>query len=65
MCQGLSHFASFCISQISHQKHKINHMILMRCHRNDIEGKMFNYMLEINILRNSSPNHLGVMRGGF
>ena len=30
-----------------------------------MEMKNFDYMLEIDILRNSSPNILGVLRGAF
>ena len=30
-----------------------------------MEMKKFNYMLEIDILRNSSQNYLGVLRGVF
>ena len=30
-----------------------------------MEMKKFDYMLEIDILRNSSPKHLGVLRGAF
>ena len=30
-----------------------------------MEKEQFNYMLEIDILRNSSKNNLGVLRGAF
>ena len=30
-----------------------------------MEVKKFDYMLEIDILRNSSQNNLGVLRGAF
>ena len=33
---------------------KLRHDILIQCHRNYMEMKKFNYMLEIYILRNSS-----------
>ena len=42
---------------------KIRHDILIQCHGNYMEIKEFNYMLEIDILRNSSQNLLGVPRG--
>ena len=39
--------------------------MLIQCHRNYLEMKEFNYMLEIYILRNSSQNYLGVLMGVF
>ena len=36
----------------------------MKYHRNDIEGKKLNCMLEIDILRNSSK-YFGVLSGDF
>ena len=44
---------------------KIRHDILIQCHGNYMEIRKFNYMLEIEILRNSSQNILGVLRGAF
>ena len=44
---------------------KIRYNILIQCHGNYIEMKKFNYMLETDILSNSSPKYLGVMRGAF
>ena len=44
---------------------KIRHIILIQCHENYIEMKKFKYMLEIDILRNSSQKNLGVLRGAF
>ena len=44
---------------------KIRHDILIQCHRNNMEVNKFDYMLEIDILRNSSPKILGVLRGAF
>ena len=43
---------------------KIRHDILIQCHVNCMEMKKFNYMLEIDILSNSSQK-LGVLRVGF
>ena len=40
---------------------KIRHDILIQCHGNYMEMKKFNYMLEIDILRNSSQNILDVL----
>ena len=40
-------------------------LIYIQCHGNYIEMKKFNYMLEIDILINSSPKFLGVLRGAF
>ena len=42
---------------------KIRYDILIQCHGNYVEMKKFNYMLEIDILRNSSAKFLGVLRG--
>ena len=39
--------------------------MLLQCHGNHMEMKKFNYMLEIDILRNSSPKKLGAQRGAF
>ena len=39
--------------------------ILIQCHGNYMELKIFNYMLEIDIIRISSQNLLGVLRGAF
>ena len=44
---------------------KIRYDILIQCHRNNMEMKKLNYMLEIDILRNSSQKFLGVLRGIF
>ena len=44
---------------------KIRHNVLIQCHWNYMERKTFNYMLEIDILRNNSEKHLGVLRGAF
>ena len=44
---------------------KIRHDILMQCHGNYMEMKKFNYMIEIDILRNSSQKSLAVLRGAF
>ena len=45
---------------------KIRHDILIQCHGNHMEmKKRFNYMLQIDILRNSSKIFLGVLMGGF
>ena len=44
---------------------KIVHDILIRGHGNYMMKKKFNYMLEIDILRNSSQKNLGVLRGAF
>ena len=44
---------------------KIRHNILIQCHGNYKEMKIFNIMLEIAILRNSSQKDLGVLRGAF
>ena len=44
---------------------KIRHDILIQRHGNEMEMKIFNYVLEINILRNSSQNDLGVLRAAF
>ena len=44
---------------------KIRYDIIIQCHRNYIEMKRINYMLGIDILRNSSPIFLGVLRGAF
>ena len=41
---------------------KIRHNILIQWHGNYMEMKKFNY---IDILRNSSPTKLGVLRGAF
>ena len=52
------------ISTIKMYKYnKIRHDILIQCHGNYMEMKKFNYMLEIDILRNSSLEKLGVLRG--
>ena len=44
---------------------KIRHNILIQYHGNYMEMRKFNYMLEIDILRNSSQNLLGVLRDAF
>ena len=44
---------------------KIRHDILIQCHENYMEMKKINYMLEIDILRNSSQFFGGVLRGAF
>ena len=44
---------------------KIRHDILIQCHGNYMEMRKFNYMLELEILRNSSQKFLGVLRGAF
>ena len=44
---------------------KIRHDILVQCHGNYMEMKKFNYMLEIDIIRNSSQIFLGVLRDAF
>ena len=44
---------------------KIRHEILIQCHGNFMEMRKFNYMLEIDISRNSSQKDLGVLRGSF
>ena len=44
---------------------QIRHNILIQCHGNYMEMKKFNYMPEIEILRNSSQKYLGVLRGAF
>ena len=44
---------------------KIRHDILIQCHGNYMEMKKFNYMLEIDILRNSSQFIWGVLRDIF
>ena len=44
---------------------KIRHDILIKCHWIYVEMTTFNYMLEIVILRISSQNNLGVLRGAF
>ena len=44
---------------------QIRHDILIQCHGNYMEMKNVNYMLEIDILRNSSQKSLGVLRGDF
>ena len=41
---------------------KIRHDILIQGHGNYIMMKKFNYMLEIDILINSSQKNLGVLR---
>ena len=53
----------FCGVQIFKGDHNILrfHDILIQCHGNYMEMKQFNYMLEINILTNSSQRYLGVM----
>ena len=43
---------------------KIRHDILIQCHGNKMEIK-FNYIPEIDILRNSSQIFLGVLKGAF
>ena len=44
---------------------KIRHDIIKQCHGNykELKLKKFNYKLDIEIFRNSSPKHLGVLRG--
>ena len=47
---------------------KIRRDILIQCHMNNMgmsEMKKFDYMLEIDILRNPSPKIVGVLRGPF
>ena len=44
---------------------RIMHNILIQYHRNNMEMKKFDFMLEMDILRNSSPKILGVLRGAF
>ena len=44
---------------------KLRHGILIECQGNYIEMIKFNYMLEIDILRNSSPKKVGVLTGAF
>ena len=44
---------------------KIRHDILIQCHGNYMGMKKINYMLEIDILRNSSQIVLGVLKGAF
>ena len=44
---------------------KLRHGILIECQGNYMEMIKFNYMLEIDILRNSSPRKVGVLRGAF
>ena len=44
---------------------KIRHDILIQCHGSYMEMEKINYMLEIDILRNTSLNFLGVLRGAF
>ena len=42
-----------------------NNLTQSHCHGNYIEVKIFNYMLKIDILRNSSQDFLGVPQGDF
>ena len=44
---------------------KIRHDIIQQCHGNYKEMKKFNHKLEIEIFRNSTLKHLGVLRGSF
>ena len=44
---------------------KIMHDILIECHGNYMEMKKVNYMLEIDIFRNSSQKNWGVLRGAY
>ena len=44
---------------------KIRQDILLQCHGNHMEMKRFNYMLEIDILRNCSQKDLGVLGSAF
>ena len=44
---------------------EIRHNILKQCHRNDIEVKNFNDMLEIGIFRNYCMNILDVLNDYF
>ena len=44
---------------------KIRLDILILCYGHYMEMKKVNYMLEIDILRNSSQNDLGVLKGAF
>ena len=44
---------------------KIRHDIIKQCHGNYKEMKKFNYKLDIEIFRNSTLKHLGVLRGSF
>ena len=37
----------------------------LQCHGNHTDMKKFNYMFEINILRNFLQTFLGVLRGAF
>ena len=44
---------------------KIRHDNLIQGHGSYMMMKKFNYMLEIDILRNSSQKNVGVLRGAF
>ena len=44
---------------------KLRHGIRIECQGNYMEMIKFNYMLEVDILRNSSPKKVGVLRGAF
>ena len=44
---------------------KTRHDILIQCNGNYMEMTTINYMLEIDILRNSIHKSLGVLRGAF
>ena len=44
---------------------EIRHNILIQCHGNYMEMKKFKNMLEIDTLRNTLQNILGVLRGAF
>ena len=62
----ISKFTCTHISTINMYKFiKIRHEILIQCHGNYMEMKKLNYMLGIDILRNSSHKFLGVLRVAF
>ena len=44
---------------------KIRHDIIKQCQGNYKEMIIFNYKLEIEIFKNSTQKHLGVLRGSF
>ena len=46
-------------------ENKVGYHILKQCSVNYMQMKYINYMLEIDILRNSSPKIMGVLRGAF
>ena len=53
------------ISTINMYKFIKRHDILIQCHKNYMGMKQFSYMLEIDILRNSSQFFWGVLRDAF